>query len=146
MVDWTDAERAAISSLWGNIDVGEIGPQALVRYLSFLFLLFLIWFSWSLGELCRLCVLIIYIISGFWLCTRGLRDTSMHLATCPATPPSPETLEWLSTERQWWVDWIVLWRTWTTSRIPMPSWAWCTPRSFMWILITSGYVATSDAL
>ncbi|KAM9346420.1 hemoglobin subunit beta-B [Symphorus nematophorus] len=31
MVDWTDAERAAIISLWGKIDVGEIGPQALTR-------------------------------------------------------------------------------------------------------------------
>nr|Q9PVM1.3 RecName: Full=Hemoglobin subunit beta-B; AltName: Full=Beta-B-globin; AltName: Full=Hemoglobin beta-B chain [Seriola quinqueradiata]BAA86221.1 beta hemoglobin B [Seriola quinqueradiata] len=33
MVDWTDAERAAITSLWGKIDVGEIGPQALTRLL-----------------------------------------------------------------------------------------------------------------
>ena len=33
MVDWTDAERAAISSVWGKIDVGEIGPQALGRLL-----------------------------------------------------------------------------------------------------------------
>ncbi|XP_071326214.1 hemoglobin subunit beta-A [Trachinotus anak] len=33
MVEWTDAERAAITSLWGKIDVGEIGPQALVRLL-----------------------------------------------------------------------------------------------------------------
>lgn len=36
MVEWTDAERSAITSLWGSIDVGEIGPQSLVRYLSFL--------------------------------------------------------------------------------------------------------------
>ncbi|GAA6218096.1 hemoglobin subunit beta-A-like [Lates japonicus] len=33
MVKWTDAERAAITSLWSNIDVGEIGPQALARLL-----------------------------------------------------------------------------------------------------------------
>ncbi|XP_041813550.1 hemoglobin subunit beta-A [Chelmon rostratus] len=33
MVQWTDAERAAITSLWGKIDVGEIGPQALTRLL-----------------------------------------------------------------------------------------------------------------
>nr|QXU63702.1 hemoglobin beta 3.1 [Sciaenops ocellatus] len=33
MVDWTPAERAAITSLWGKIDVGEIGPQALARLL-----------------------------------------------------------------------------------------------------------------
>ncbi|GAA6218092.1 hemoglobin subunit beta-A [Lates japonicus] len=33
MVKWTDAERAAITSLWGKIDVGEIGPQALARLL-----------------------------------------------------------------------------------------------------------------
>ncbi|XP_019108404.1 hemoglobin subunit beta [Larimichthys crocea] len=33
MVEWTDAERAAITSLWGKIDVGEIGPQALARLL-----------------------------------------------------------------------------------------------------------------
>ncbi|XP_029364938.1 hemoglobin subunit beta-A-like [Echeneis naucrates] len=33
MVEWTDAERQAISSLWGKIDVGEIGPQALARLL-----------------------------------------------------------------------------------------------------------------
>lgn len=31
MVDWTDAERAAIVSLWGKINVAEIGPQALAR-------------------------------------------------------------------------------------------------------------------
>ena len=31
MVQWTDAERAAIKSLWAKIDVGEIGPQALAR-------------------------------------------------------------------------------------------------------------------
>ncbi|XP_018560550.1 hemoglobin subunit beta-A [Lates calcarifer] len=33
MVKWTDAERAAITSLWSSIDVGEIGPQALARLL-----------------------------------------------------------------------------------------------------------------
>ncbi|KAL3986877.1 charged multivesicular body protein 5 [Sarotherodon galilaeus] len=33
MVEWTDAERSAITSLWGKIDVGEIGPQALTRLL-----------------------------------------------------------------------------------------------------------------
>ena len=33
MVDWTDAERAAIVSLWGKINVAEIGPQALARLL-----------------------------------------------------------------------------------------------------------------
>uniref|UniRef100_A0A8C7Z8V6 Ba1 globin, like n=1 Tax=Oryzias sinensis TaxID=183150 RepID=A0A8C7Z8V6_9TELE len=29
MSEWTDAERSAITSLWGKIDVGEIGQQAL---------------------------------------------------------------------------------------------------------------------
>ncbi|KAG8006856.1 Hemoglobin subunit beta [Nibea albiflora] len=33
MVEWTDAERAAVVNLWGKIDVGEIGPQALARLL-----------------------------------------------------------------------------------------------------------------
>ncbi|XP_047427089.1 hemoglobin subunit beta-B-like [Mugil cephalus] len=33
MVEWTDAERSAITSLWGKLDVGEIGPQALSRLL-----------------------------------------------------------------------------------------------------------------
>ncbi|XP_047212285.1 hemoglobin subunit beta-A-like [Girardinichthys multiradiatus] len=33
MVEWTDAERKAITTLWGMIDVGEIGPQALNRLL-----------------------------------------------------------------------------------------------------------------
>ncbi|CAB1429142.1 unnamed protein product [Pleuronectes platessa] len=33
MVEWTDSERSAIISLWGKIDVGEIGPQALTRLL-----------------------------------------------------------------------------------------------------------------
>nr|BAQ21475.1 b5 [Oryzias celebensis] len=33
MVEWTDAERSAITSLWGKIDVGEIGQQALTRLL-----------------------------------------------------------------------------------------------------------------
>ncbi|KAK2833255.1 hypothetical protein Q5P01_017144 [Channa striata] len=33
MVDWTDAERASIVSLWGSVDVSEIGPQALIRLL-----------------------------------------------------------------------------------------------------------------
>ncbi|XP_037545050.1 hemoglobin subunit beta-A-like [Nematolebias whitei] len=33
MVEWTDAERSAITTLWSNIDVGEIGPQALTRLL-----------------------------------------------------------------------------------------------------------------
>ncbi len=31
MVQWTDVERSAITSLWERIDVGEIGPQALTR-------------------------------------------------------------------------------------------------------------------
>lgn len=31
MVDWTDAERAAIAGLWGKINPDEIGPQALAR-------------------------------------------------------------------------------------------------------------------
>ncbi|XP_013879615.1 hemoglobin subunit beta-A [Austrofundulus limnaeus] len=33
MVEWTDAERSAITGLWSKIDVGEIGPQALCRLL-----------------------------------------------------------------------------------------------------------------
>ncbi|XP_047428233.1 hemoglobin subunit beta-A-like [Mugil cephalus] len=33
MVEWTDAERTAITTLWSKIDVGEIGPQALARLL-----------------------------------------------------------------------------------------------------------------
>ncbi|XP_047427091.1 hemoglobin subunit beta-A isoform X3 [Mugil cephalus] len=33
MVEWTDAERSAITALWGKLDVGEIGPQALTRLL-----------------------------------------------------------------------------------------------------------------
>uniref|UniRef100_A0A3P8P2P9 Globin domain-containing protein n=1 Tax=Astatotilapia calliptera TaxID=8154 RepID=A0A3P8P2P9_ASTCA len=33
MVEWTDAERSAIINLWGKIDVGEIGAQALSRLL-----------------------------------------------------------------------------------------------------------------
>ncbi|XP_023677764.1 hemoglobin subunit beta-like [Paramormyrops kingsleyae] len=33
MVHWTEAERAAISSLWGKLSVDEIGPQALSRLL-----------------------------------------------------------------------------------------------------------------
>ncbi|XP_028831881.1 hemoglobin subunit beta-like [Denticeps clupeoides] len=33
MVEWTDAERSAIASLWGKISVDEIGPQALSRLL-----------------------------------------------------------------------------------------------------------------
>ncbi|KAM9346421.1 hemoglobin subunit beta-B-like [Symphorus nematophorus] len=33
MVEWTDSERKAIIGLWGKIDVGEIGPQALSRLL-----------------------------------------------------------------------------------------------------------------
>nr|Q6Y239.3 RecName: Full=Hemoglobin subunit beta; AltName: Full=Beta-globin; AltName: Full=Hemoglobin beta chain [Pagrus major]AAP20173.1 beta-globin [Pagrus major] len=31
MVEWTDAERSAIKTLWGKINVAEIGPQALTR-------------------------------------------------------------------------------------------------------------------
>ncbi|XP_072532673.1 hemoglobin subunit beta-like [Salminus brasiliensis] len=33
MVEWTDAERSAITGLWGKISVDEIGPQALSRLL-----------------------------------------------------------------------------------------------------------------
>uniref|UniRef100_A0A8B9J8V3 Hemoglobin subunit epsilon 1 n=1 Tax=Astyanax mexicanus TaxID=7994 RepID=A0A8B9J8V3_ASTMX len=33
MVVWTDAERSAITGLWGKISVDEIGPQALSRLL-----------------------------------------------------------------------------------------------------------------
>ncbi|XP_061567305.1 hemoglobin subunit beta-B-like [Cololabis saira] len=33
MVEWTDAERSAITSLWGKLDVGEIGGQSLARLL-----------------------------------------------------------------------------------------------------------------
>ncbi|KAG7459453.1 hypothetical protein MATL_G00210740 [Megalops atlanticus] len=33
MVEWTDAERSAITGLWGKIKVDEIGPQALARLL-----------------------------------------------------------------------------------------------------------------
>uniref|UniRef100_A0A669E6X3 Globin domain-containing protein n=1 Tax=Oreochromis niloticus TaxID=8128 RepID=A0A669E6X3_ORENI len=31
MVEWTDVELSAITSLWGKIDVAEIGAQALSR-------------------------------------------------------------------------------------------------------------------
>ncbi|XP_063043102.1 hemoglobin subunit beta-like [Engraulis encrasicolus] len=33
MVDWTDAERAAIAGLWGKLNPDEVGPQALARAL-----------------------------------------------------------------------------------------------------------------
>ncbi|XP_026179885.1 hemoglobin subunit beta-A-like [Mastacembelus armatus] len=33
MVKWTDAERSAVTNVWGKVDVGEIGPQALTRLL-----------------------------------------------------------------------------------------------------------------
>ncbi|XP_055045044.1 hemoglobin subunit beta-1 [Misgurnus anguillicaudatus] len=33
MVEWTDAERSAITGVWGKISVDEIGPQALARCL-----------------------------------------------------------------------------------------------------------------
>ncbi|XP_058508588.1 hemoglobin subunit beta-A-like [Solea solea] len=33
MVEWTDAERNAILSLWAKIDVADIGPKALKRLL-----------------------------------------------------------------------------------------------------------------
>ncbi|XP_012689238.1 hemoglobin, beta adult 2 [Clupea harengus] len=33
MADWTDKERATVASVWGKIDVNEIGPQALARVL-----------------------------------------------------------------------------------------------------------------
>uniref|UniRef100_A0AAZ1XAF1 Globin domain-containing protein n=1 Tax=Oreochromis aureus TaxID=47969 RepID=A0AAZ1XAF1_OREAU len=46
MVEWTDAERSAITSLWGKIDVAEIGPQALTRLLVMLCAIKLILFLW----------------------------------------------------------------------------------------------------
>ncbi|MBN3303970.1 hemoglobin cathodic subunit beta [Amia ocellicauda] len=33
MVEWTAAERAAITAIWGKIKIDEIGPQALARLL-----------------------------------------------------------------------------------------------------------------
>ncbi|XP_073694422.1 hemoglobin cathodic subunit beta-like [Garra rufa] len=33
MVEWSDSERNTIASVWGKIDVNEIGPQALRRVL-----------------------------------------------------------------------------------------------------------------
>ncbi|XP_036422740.1 hemoglobin subunit beta-like [Colossoma macropomum] len=33
MVEWTAAERSAITGLWGKISVDEMGPQALARLL-----------------------------------------------------------------------------------------------------------------
>ncbi|XP_028310220.1 hemoglobin subunit beta-1 [Gouania willdenowi] len=33
MVAWSDQERATITGLWGKMDIGEIGPQALSRLL-----------------------------------------------------------------------------------------------------------------
>ncbi|KAF4115793.1 hemoglobin, beta adult 2 [Onychostoma macrolepis] len=33
MVEWSDSERNTIASVWGKINVGEIGPQALARVL-----------------------------------------------------------------------------------------------------------------
>ncbi|KAG9331326.1 hypothetical protein JZ751_019492 [Albula glossodonta] len=33
MVEWTEAERKAIASLWGQLNPDEIGPQALARLL-----------------------------------------------------------------------------------------------------------------
>lgn len=32
MVEWTDAERSAITGLWGKLNPDELGPQALARY------------------------------------------------------------------------------------------------------------------
>ncbi|KAK7168162.1 hypothetical protein R3I94_002268 [Phoxinus phoxinus] len=33
MVEWSDSERKTIASVWGKINVGEIGPQSLARLL-----------------------------------------------------------------------------------------------------------------
>ncbi|XP_035254438.1 hemoglobin cathodic subunit beta-like [Anguilla anguilla] len=33
MVEWSSSERSTINSLWGKINVAEIGPQALARVL-----------------------------------------------------------------------------------------------------------------
>ncbi|XP_067277158.1 hemoglobin, beta adult 2 [Pseudorasbora parva] len=33
MVEWSDSERKTIASVWGKINVGEIGPQSLARVL-----------------------------------------------------------------------------------------------------------------
>ncbi|MBN3296274.1 hemoglobin cathodic subunit beta [Amia ocellicauda] len=33
MVEWTDAERAAIAAIWGKIKVEEVGPHSLARLL-----------------------------------------------------------------------------------------------------------------
>ncbi|KAL6457284.1 hypothetical protein MHYP_G00342470 [Metynnis hypsauchen] len=33
MVEWSDAERSAISGVWGKVNIDEIGPQALGRLL-----------------------------------------------------------------------------------------------------------------
>uniref|UniRef100_A0A8C1PQJ5 Hemoglobin cathodic subunit beta-like n=1 Tax=Cyprinus carpio TaxID=7962 RepID=A0A8C1PQJ5_CYPCA len=33
MVEWSDSERSTIASVWGKINVDEIGPQALARVL-----------------------------------------------------------------------------------------------------------------
>lgn len=36
MVEWTEAERRAIESVWEKIDINVIGPQALERYLDYI--------------------------------------------------------------------------------------------------------------
>ncbi|KAG1968892.1 hemoglobin, beta adult 2 [Pimephales promelas] len=33
MVEWSDSERKTVASLWGKINIGEIGPQSLARVL-----------------------------------------------------------------------------------------------------------------
>ncbi|KAK2916668.1 hypothetical protein QQF64_025239 [Cirrhinus molitorella] len=33
MVEWSDSERSAIAGVWGKLNVGDIGPQALGRVL-----------------------------------------------------------------------------------------------------------------
>ncbi|XP_036422734.1 hemoglobin cathodic subunit beta-like [Colossoma macropomum] len=33
MVEWSDAERSAISGVWGKVNIDEIGPQTLGRLL-----------------------------------------------------------------------------------------------------------------
>lgn len=54
MVEWTDAERKAIKSVWGKINVDVIGPQVLARWVCLI--------CWSGCNVCLLLHLHVFLL------------------------------------------------------------------------------------
>ncbi len=130
MMELSDAERNAIKAVWGKMNVDVIGPQELARWVCLLIWMQFVGFFY------------IYTCSSTDVssCTLGLNAILGPLGPWVMPHLLWVTKKWLLTAKLWSMYLEERSKTWMISRTPMRPWACCTPKNFIWIRTTLGWV------